>query len=88
MQLRVGDSTAKVVNSEQITTPCTGVAAAPSLVILPQRLLILSKSQRLLSSVIARTVGDSTAKVVNSEQITTTEAYTYTNQELVILPQR
>ena len=33
----VGDSTAKVVNSEQITTLHASKNAAPSLVILPQR---------------------------------------------------
>ena len=33
----VGDSTAKVVNSEQITTPLLSVLLAVLLVILPQR---------------------------------------------------
>ena len=33
-------------------------------------------------------VGDSTAKVVNSEQITTTRDYSFLQTELVILPQR
>ena len=33
-------------------------------------------------------VGDSTAKVVNSEQITTYVRYIYMNVLLVILPQR
>ena len=33
-------------------------------------------------------VGDSTAKVVNSEQITTIDENDFTSFELVILPQR
>ena len=33
----VGDSTAKVVNSEQITTFCVNILATGGLVILPQR---------------------------------------------------
>ena len=67
----VGDSTAKVVNSEQITTNTVADVNAIMLVILPQRQLILSKSQPLTASPTLLTVGDSTAKVVNSEQITT-----------------
>ena len=41
----VGDSTAKVVNSEQITTSSLDTSTPLMLVILPQRSLILSKSQ-------------------------------------------
>ena len=35
-----------------------------------------------------KAVGDSTAKVVNSEQITTDIAYLQNAEQLVILPQR
>ena len=69
----VGDSTAKVVNSEQITTPFENDPEHAQLVILPQRQLILSKSQHAFQLRLLQRVGDSTAKVVNSEQITTTE---------------
>ena len=43
---------------------------------------------RLFTSKCAFYVGDSTAKVVNSEQITTLDAFVHTSTELVILPQR
>ena len=43
---------------------------------------------RLFTSKCAFYVGDSTAKVVNSEQITTTQAQLNAQYELVILPQR
>ena len=43
---------------------------------------------RLFTSKCAFYVGDSTAKVVNSEQITTTNNNLKTNKRLVILPQR
>ena len=43
---------------------------------------------RLFTSKCAFYVGDSTAKVVNSEQITTMETLAYIIAELVILPQR
>ena len=43
---------------------------------------------RLFTSKCAFYVGDSTAKVVNSEQITTADASEGKSKELVILPQR
>ena len=43
---------------------------------------------RLFTSKCAFYVGDSTAKVVNSEQITTANAKDLANFQLVILPQR
>ena len=43
---------------------------------------------RLFTSKCAFYVGDSTAKVVNSEQITTRGTKTHEEAELVILPQR
>ena len=43
---------------------------------------------RLFTSKCAFYVGDSTAKVVNSEQITTSEVTTQQRDQLVILPQR
>ena len=43
---------------------------------------------RLFTSKCAFYVGDSTAKVVNSEQITTSLHYHRVQRELVILPQR
>ena len=43
---------------------------------------------RLFTSKCAFYVGDSTAKVVNSEQITTTMAIVTSVAKLVILPQR
>ena len=43
---------------------------------------------RLFTSKCAFYVGDSTAKVVNSEQITTDAYYKYFRSLLVILPQR
>ena len=43
---------------------------------------------RLFTSKCAFYVGDSTAKVVNSEQITTAISLTYGFTTLVILPQR
>ena len=43
---------------------------------------------RLFTSKCAFYVGDSTAKVVNSEQITTTDNNISIRNELVILPQR
>ena len=43
---------------------------------------------RLFTSKCAFYVGDSTAKVVNSEQITTTSEFDALGYELVILPQR
>ena len=43
---------------------------------------------RLFTSKCAFYVGDSTAKVVNSEQITTYEYFDDEELELVILPQR
>ena len=43
---------------------------------------------RLFTSKCAFYVGDSTAKVVNSEQITTTHRQACEVDELVILPQR
>ena len=43
---------------------------------------------RLFTSKCAFYVGDSTAKVVNSEQITTKSVRLPKNNELVILPQR
>ena len=43
---------------------------------------------RLFTSKCAFYVGDSTAKVVNSEQITTIDTPFSCNSELVILPQR
>ena len=43
---------------------------------------------RLFTSKCAFYVGDSTAKVVNSEQITTTDNAISIRHELVILPQR
>ena len=43
---------------------------------------------RLFTSKCAFYVGDSTAKVVNSEQITTSDALVYGCFRLVILPQR
>ena len=43
---------------------------------------------RLFTSKCAFYVGDSTAKVVNSEQITTISLTNYTRVWLVILPQR
>ena len=84
----VGDSTAKVVNSEQITTHSSLEIKARALVILPQRQLILSKSQHALTLRRKAKVGDSTAKVVNSEQITTIGQHAQYKYQLVILPQR
>ena len=43
---------------------------------------------RLFTSKCAFYVGDSTAKVVNSEQITTIKLYDSIQHKLVILPQR
>ena len=43
---------------------------------------------RLFTSKCAFYVGDSTAKVVNSEQITTIKLWAKNHLELVILPQR
>ena len=43
---------------------------------------------RLFTSKCAFYVGDSTAKVVNSEQITTSKLFEYQVDQLVILPQR
>ena len=43
---------------------------------------------RLFTSKCAFYVGDSTAKVVNSEQITTVGFYSHIKRWLVILPQR
>ena len=43
---------------------------------------------RLFTSKCAFYVGDSTAKVVNSEQITTEQRNDYLQRVLVILPQR
>ena len=43
---------------------------------------------RLFTSKCAFYVGDSTAKVVNSEQITTIAPYYFRTKSLVILPQR
>ena len=43
---------------------------------------------RLFTSKCAFYVGDSTAKVVNSEQITTRDTDTEEEEKLVILPQR
>ena len=43
---------------------------------------------RLFTSKCAFYVGDSTAKVVNSEQITTKRVTRFVSKELVILPQR
>ena len=43
---------------------------------------------RLFTSKCAFYVGDSTAKVVNSEQITTAVAFESDQTQLVILPQR
>ena len=43
---------------------------------------------RLFTSKCAFYVGDSTAKVVNSEQITTFNKYGVSVEQLVILPQR
>ena len=43
---------------------------------------------RLFTSKCAFYVGDSTAKVVNSEQITTGKEYDFIIYQLVILPQR
>ena len=43
---------------------------------------------RLFTSKCAFYVGDSTAKVVNSEQITTVRLLSHTSKLLVILPQR
>ena len=43
---------------------------------------------RLFTSKCAFYVGDSTAKVVNSEQITTAVVRDFAHTELVILPQR
>ena len=43
---------------------------------------------RLFTSKCAFYVGDSTAKVVNSEQITTYSNYIFIHNLLVILPQR
>ena len=84
----VGDSTAKVVNSEQITTHEFMNTIRCMLVILPQRQLILSKSQLEIIGNICIRVGDSTAKVVNSEQITTLYNRCIEMGVLVILPQR
>ena len=84
----VGDSTAKVVNSEQITTATSTKQLTAGLVILPQRQLILSKSQQWVRTHFNADVGDSTAKVVNSEQITTCFVVVGCVPQLVILPQR
>ena len=84
----IGDSTAKVVKFEQITTVFAKPAYNRDWWFYRKGSEIWANHNRRRQCDKGRTIGDSTAKVVKFEQITTVGISELASDLLVILPQR